>query len=381
MIVFTLVLFPGWWTLGVVAGVLSIVPAWLSFTYLEEPVRHSGVKGRQVVALAAVCMLLPIAASVTLMRHADAAVASAQASIADQKPRQVGVPDPNPPVTDLFTAALLAERGQWQVFGEPCLSGASDVPPGKCVFFTGVGKPRAVLVGDSHAGSYSSGFLDATKQLGYQAEVITTGGCPFTDVAIGRDAAVDRHCVKRNQQIAKYLEQNPPQVLAIANRSPRFVSPVVKMADEVGGNQPCIVDAAKGGCLNHGAAVKAWSDSLRRTADRLQPLGTKLLVLQTVPEQRNGLEKCVIGTTVRLGCLQTPRSLSWDRRKDVIGAEARDAQQLGFSVYDPFDFFCDQDTCRQFIGGRFLYRNDDHLNPWGSEALAGAIEQKLKAMQ
>jgi peptidoglycan/LPS O-acetylase OafA/YrhL len=380
IIVFTALWFPGQWLLVMAAAAFSIVPAWLSFTRLEEPVRRSGWRGRRVVALAAVCMVVPIVASVMLIRHADDIVADVRQSIASEQPRHVGVLDSTPPQDSLFAAAVQAQQGQWDVFGRPCLNGSADAAIGSCRFFTGAGKPRAVLVGDSHAGAYAAGFLHATKDLGYQTEVITTAACAFTDLPIGRGGAVDRQCVQRNREILQYLTDDPPDVLAIANRSPQYVAAQDSLDDQFGGGHPCVL-GADGGCLDHATAVQAWGDSLRRTADALEPWGTDLLVLQTAPEQLNGLDSCIFGTTVRLHCLQTPRSVSWERRKDVVRAEASAAADAGFSVYDPFNFFCDEDVCRQYIDGRFLYRNDDHLNPWGSEVLAGAIEKKLEAMR
>ena len=76
-------------------------------------------------------------------------------------------------------------------------------------------------------------------------------------------------------------------------------------------------------------------------------------------------------------CTETDRDLSWDRRVDVIEAEKQVAADLGFTVYDPFDHFCDAETCFQYIDDRFYYRNDDHMNADGSEALTSEIVTAL----
>lgn len=89
-----------------------------------------------------------------------------------------------------------------------------------------------------------------------------------------------------------------------------------------------------------------------------------------MPENERGLLECIRGQNVHLECLNTPRTVSWDRREDVITAEATVAAGRDVPLFDPFDTFCDEVTCHQYFGGSFFYRNDDHLSFMGSESLS-----------
>lgn len=379
-IVFTTVLTAGSPTWIRIAAFGSLLPAWIAFQLIEQPIRTSGARGRKAFALGAVCIAIPVVAAGVLLHHADSYVREAEHAVSGGKPR-LGYPQTPSPPDDPFQAAILAQRGQWEVYDEPCLGGGKDEPVGSCVFFDAPGRPRAVLIGDSHAGAYAPGFIAAARELGYSVEVITSSGCPFVDVPVARGGAVLTDCETREKEIWDRLEADPPALVALANRSPRFVSSPIRLADELepGFNAPCVSDAA-GQCLAHDDAVKAWTGSLRDTAGRIDELGVPFVLLQTVPEQAHGLEHCVVGTTVDFSCLETPRSVSWDRRRDVISAEDAVAADLGFPTFDPFDRFCDETTCHQVFDGLFYYRNDDHLNPTGSESLTDPLRKLLASV-
>ena len=361
------------------AAALSLVPAWLSFRLAEEPIRHSGWTGRTVVVLAAICIGVPVAGAALLTHHANSAVEQMNEVVKSQPARKFGFVAKNPQPDDLFQAAALAQRGQWGVFKEPCLSGAGNVL-GECKFFEAPGRPRAILVGDSHAGAYAAGFAAAARELGYSVEIISNGGCQVLDVPLLRDGEYDRGCAERVKETWNYLREDPPDLLAMAHRSPRVVSPEILLADELrpGYTTTCITGSTHEGCLPHDEAVAAWASALGDAAKTLKSLGVPLVVLQTAPEHSAGLPECVSGTTVDMECTETDRDLTWDRRVDVIEAEKQVGADLGFTVYDPFDHFCDAETCYQYIDDRFYYRNDDHMNADGSEALTGEIKTALE---
>jgi peptidoglycan/LPS O-acetylase OafA/YrhL len=71
LIVFATALWPiaGW--APPLAGMLSLLPAWLSYRYVENPIRFKrSIRGRAVIALAGVCVAGPIAAC-AVWRAAD----------------------------------------------------------------------------------------------------------------------------------------------------------------------------------------------------------------------------------------------------------------------------------------------------------------------
>ena len=350
----------------------SLIPSWISFHLLEQPIRRSSVRGWRALGLAVVCIGIPVVLALALAMSARNAVDKSTALLERVGAPTLGVLPSEPgPDLDIFTAAVQAQTGAWDAFDTPCLGDrASRV--GTCTFFEAPGKERVVLVGDSHAGAHSPGFLVAANELGMAAEVITSPGCPFNAVDIAYRGLPDTQCAKRRDEILRYLRDDPPDLLVVANRSPRFVNPEIRLADELepDGDPKCVADAGSGSCLSHDEAVDRWARGLDELFAELQGQGTKVALLQTVPENERGLLQCIQGQDVNLGCLNTPRTVSWDRREDVIGAEAAVAAARGVPLFDPFDTFCDEATCHQYFSGSFFYRNDDHLSFMGSESLS-----------
>ncbi len=373
LIVFASVLWPGSATAALVAGFGSLLPAWLSFRLVEQPLRSSGARGRKAVLIAVVCIGVPVAAASVLHLSADRAVADVAADAGGQAAVEGLSVSADP-----FRAAVLAQQGQWKVLDEPCLGGGSDADVGTCLFGD-PSLPRLLLVGDSHAGAYAPGVLEAAAALGYSVEVITSSGCPFMDLPMVRGGEVDEQCRDRVDEVWSHIEKDPPSVVLIAHRSPRFVSPEQRLVDErIGpGRIPCVADEQTQQCLPHDDAVRAWQAELRRAAARLGELGSDVAVLQTVPEHEGSLERCTVGRSVDLSCLQTPRELTESRRADVIAAEQAVARRLGLVAFDPFERYCDDTTCDQVQDDRFHYRNDDHLNVTGSRALVQPLTRVI----
>ncbi len=68
LIVFARALWPGATGVALAAAAVSLAPAWLSYRYLENPIRFSPrFRGRSVLALAAACIAVPVGASALLV--------------------------------------------------------------------------------------------------------------------------------------------------------------------------------------------------------------------------------------------------------------------------------------------------------------------------
>ena len=128
------------------AGLSAIVPAALSYRYLENKFRHQlrWRKPEMMIAVISFSLLLPLVAAV-----------SSRSVMPELGPHQ--------------DATLGCEYGDLMKIE----SG------GKCVFPSGLNGGSAVLIGDSHAGQLTEAFIPASHDLGLDAVIAVKGNNPY----------------------------------------------------------------------------------------------------------------------------------------------------------------------------------------------------------
>jgi len=131
---------------ALLAGLSAIVPAAISYRYLENKIRHQlrWRKPEMMIAVISFSLLLPLAAAV-----------SSRSVMPELGPHQ--------------DATLGCEYGDLMKIE----SG------GKCVFPSGLNGGSAVLIGDSHAGQLTEAFIPASHELGLDAVVAVKGNNPY----------------------------------------------------------------------------------------------------------------------------------------------------------------------------------------------------------
>ena len=131
---------------ALLAGLSAIVPAAISYRYLENKFRHQlrWRKPGMMIAVISFSLLLPLAAA-----------ASSWSVMPELGPHQ--------------DATLGCEYGDLMKIE----SG------GKCVFPSGLNGGSAVLIGDSHAGQLTEAFIPASHDLGLDAVIAVKGNNPY----------------------------------------------------------------------------------------------------------------------------------------------------------------------------------------------------------
>lgn len=176
---------PGQPGLPLAAATLSLLPAALSYTFVEQPVRRStrlGTRGSYTLLVALVIATLGV--------------------------------------------ALIAERTVHFAWGQPWSMGAHaamqrgcDEQPVNfevCTWGSDVSRGSVLVVGDSQAWALADGVIASAQSLGLSTTVATMNGCPFMEPATAALLAGDA-CAASIGRTLDYIRRRKSNVLVIAN--------------------------------------------------------------------------------------------------------------------------------------------------------------------
>jgi hypothetical protein len=335
-IVFAAALWPGASQALVLGAALSILPAWLSYRFVEQPIRLAPGDTRRTLSLAAVCILLPLASAVVLT-GANRVVTQTEA------------------ISDL-EYALRAHADLDRGCGDGVSLGESGDNPG-CTWFSKDSSRRAVLIGDSNAGHFTEAFARGANERGITATVATRGACPFVDLVPILDGVRDDACRSFVEDSMRDLVRGRPEVVMIASRSSDYI--------EYAGWS---FEDPLTGTSGQTPEVKAglWTEGLTRTIERLADAGVEVIVVNVIP----GIPKfdpreCAV---VRLladpdFCGQSVNRDDADQyRQRAVQAEVLAAARTGATTLDVADKLCPDRTCAARRDGTWIWKDSAHIS-------------------
>jgi peptidoglycan/LPS O-acetylase OafA/YrhL len=329
LITFASLRWPGT-TIPLVAAVASIVPAWLSYRYVEAPLRAARQRSRvSVFGLGAGTAAAAAGLAFALGTVGVAVVPAAASYRAEAATLPVG----------RASGCMVRDR--------PYV--ASDVD--RC--FTRVARPKGwvMLVGDSHADAISNGVVAAATRLGYDVLTLTGAQCEFA----------------RRPAPSEFL----PNCAAMNN----------DLLDRATGTDPpAVVVMSHWGAARMGTE-KDWPQALDPTLAELRRASVPVLFVLDVPNFAAwdaGQPAACRGGLLDFTCT-LPR-----QEVEAIQGSAR-AQEIkltrghpGVTVYDPWPRFCNATACSSVIGGRLAYRDFAHLNATGGALLTPHLQKAMR---
>jgi hypothetical protein len=329
LIVFASLQWPGT-TAPLLAAVASILPAWLSYRYVETPLRAARPRSRVTVfGLGAGTAAAAAALAFALGAVGVAVVPAAASYRAEAATLPVG----------RASGCMVRDR--------PYIP--SDID--RC--YTRVARPKGwvMLVGDSHADAISNGVVTAATRLGYNVLTLTGAQCEFA----------------RNPAPSEFLPNCAAMNHDLLDRA-------------TGSNRPALVVMSHWGAARMGTE-KNWPQALDPTLAELRQARVPVLFVLDVPNFAvwdAGQPAACRGGLLDFTCT-LPR-----QEVEAIQGSARAAEialtrgRPGVTVYDPWPHFCSATVCSSVVHGRLAYRDFAHLNAIGGALLATDLRKAMR---
>jgi peptidoglycan/LPS O-acetylase OafA/YrhL len=310
LVVFSRAIWPGTSFAPTVAASLSVIPAVLSFNYIEKRFQKPHAEAElRTFRLTAVMMAVPLVLSFGLYKAANTGL---------------GIPVPD---------------SKWLNFATQNNCGDSDVYVGnwdtECVFGDDEPGFTAVLIGDSNARSASDGVLEAVSALRGELLISVFSGCPLIDNSVKPD------CRKLNKERFNKLENLKPDLVFLVSNytvysgdfsESQIIEGLKQSLDFLSTNHiPTIVQGQIPDCLSSGSIVKVALN--------------KIYECELSPQQQDE----------RSRLLDASRILTLRHEKNVF--------------VDPTEIICPKNDCQSFRSDSWIYSDKNHLSVNGSRML------------
>lgn len=331
------------------AGLASIIPAAASFTFIENPIRHrKNAPAKRTIALGFICIVTPlVAAGGLFVGHDVLGRSSAVRAFDYHADMKRGCSQTTP--------LGMRTRGdcEWKIAGA-----------------TGT----AVLIGDSNAGQFTEGFVDAAKASNMNAIVATKSSCPFANLRLWNWSKEDTTCSYFVSKSLAWLVENKPDVVVIASSTDGYVRQPYFTFRNSTLTQSYVTPEEK---------AAAISDRLTQVLNILRYAGIRAVVVHNVPKFDEWKPIAMppikmlgpsswINKTIRRDVALSNRQLAFD-------AESKAIQDGKASAIDFFDTLCPSDPCTTHGPAGWTYRDNGHISVAASKRLAGRFTAALTA--
>lgn len=352
LIVFARLLWPGLPWVVFAAAVFSIVPAYASYRWVEQPLRALPVtRGFPLARLVAVTVVPPLVLAGTLgfaARHGfwNAAVRDYKAAV---EPSHAGL-----------AAGCSASVPLDQIRSDECRwnSEASGRP--------------IYVVGDSNADHFIEGVIGAAEALKRPVLSSTANACPMAQIPLvrhDRDEEWNRECRQYVNGTVDYLTSSAPGTVLIASTDSYWTSENFSVGEV---REPDL-------------KLSSFAAGLSSVVSALRNSGHTVLVIQTIPHWGGGemstWSPCSLLDIVSNGCARTlPLGETLDRQGPTAEAVSDVAAATGASILDLSAEICPGGVCSSVSAdGLIRYRDGSHITVEQSEALAETFEAAIAA--
>ena len=354
---------------------LTLVAAWLSKVFVEDPVRRSGFLSRRrlrwtfALALAGTAAMLAVSFGGTSQVQAKIHQQATQANaFLARAPSCFGAAarDAAHPCRDarlakkvVPTPADARERPN-----APCTITEKQGTVQVCAFGARAGKATGTiaLVGDSHASHWRAALAPIARKNGWRGLSLTHTSCPFSKAERKLEEPIRSRCALWKRQLTAWFHRHP-EVSTV------FVS-------QLSGGSGVVTHGTSAFETEVAGYIAAWR-SLPATVEHIVVIRdnpsvgghTDVCVQQAISKHRNAGTACAL-----------PRSTSLNADAAAVAAKRLHSPRV--QVVDLTSFMCSSTKCFPVVGGALVYKDATHLTAVFAKTLSpylGRGIDKLRA--
>ena len=322
------------------AAIIALGVSFLTYSLVENPLRHHRSLRRPAVALtaAAVATVGLTGGAWALTRHADRLT---------QEP---------------YLSSLAAAREARTNGGPGCTPAISRAE--LCEYGSPSASRTIVVVGDSHAAHWSPAVIELAGALDARVIVRTRAACPAFDVHVLRTGThgVTPSCLAFRDETNLLITEQRPDLVVLAS------------ADYF----ERLLDPGTGEVLHARDAEAAWARELSRYLSWLDERGTATAVIENNPELETDPIECLARHRSPERCAPPAAGpLGRQARRQSV-ERAVFAEHPRLATFDPTPHICDGATCRVEAACGPVYSDDDHLTECFVRSLATHLQPVLQ---
>lgn len=343
------------------ALLLSVVLAWLTYRFIEKPVRRTGHLTPKVWGL--ILLMSVVGLSGYLVQD------------------QQGVPARKAVQNTAAQVADLNFKSE-RMMGWRC--NELTYEKSRCEYTNE--QPKVVVVGDSHAPRIYFGLKSFYENQGKGVAIFGGGGgCPsLLNVMVKDNKGKDRNCLQRaHDSLIKIINDPSIEEVVFASRDTLYMS-TTEFDDPDGskhGRWMLSLDKERPGDRSNAAV---YGIALSQTLDTLLKSGKKITYLYGLPELGFNIKRCMsarplsLSNNVREPCA-LDRAL-YDQRNRDFKAQIREILSTREQVraVDLSEALCDERYCYGAKDGVLFYTDDNHLSHRGATYIVDQFWNKLQ---
>ncbi|HEX6967566.1 MAG TPA: acyltransferase family protein [Micromonosporaceae bacterium] len=349
---------------GLAVVAFSVIPAWLAFRFVENPVRHSqavsrsprlalSLGGNFTLSGVVLGLVLSFGAVNTVHPVSVGEHRALGAQVLGEHPRNhpAGVP---PRRLDWITPhPLQAVKDVPDQYRDECHQNEVGTEVMSCVYGNPTAKTTVAVVGDSKAGQWVPALQKLADQNDWKLMVFTKSSCIFTTATIPIKEKPYESCVEWNRKLLDRLIR-------------------VERPDYVITSQHASYAYRDDGTLS----IEEMVRGLRESWSALSAIGTKVIVIADNPNPGFNVYQCVEENRSDL----TACTFSREVRNEQSGYRAQSLAVKGqnqIKMIDLYDAICPTDQCSPVIGNVLVYRQTSHLTATYVKTLTPMLARKF----
>lgn len=350
--------------------ILSIVLAWLSYRFVETPLRRNVAvftnRRLMVGTVMAAALLVMAGTTIHMLQGVPSRLSDRALQLAAAGEER------NPRRRECVWSKKSGHSGQsgqfsddWFCRPDPTLAKAP---------------PQLLIWGDSHADALQPLLDSLAREYGVESHFAAYSACPAVSGLDRVNEDASHQCREFNDYMVDYaIRKNIRDVLLIS----RF-NLYTNGRDQFKQHLPpplITADPAKGEASVASAQID-FKAAATAMITKLAQHGIRTYVVLQVPNFN--IEPTGYGQKLAL----RGRSVAHKRPRREIQARQgfvlqtfSELARLGVVVIDPSDQFCDEQSCSPYINGRSAYRDEHHLSNYGAAQLRPSLIQVYSSLR